>query len=319
MPHGIHEKQQTLSLKRLEVGAMEFDDVWERQAEQQAKLGIDPSTMTGEERHRVLADLLLGLYEEVTELKRDLIPKFHQLKAEQDVPGNAVDQCVDAFKYVLAIAQAIGVTRKEFLQAFFEKSNLVDKRWHAELMDLKESTNVVVTDLDGVVADFFAQFDVFCQGQTGKGYVQLNQAQREAVAMKYYQDGMFRETGIIDGAPAALNRIKQAGFKLVVITARPYHRVRRIATDTYHWLGKHGINPDMILWSKDKSGAVWESVHPAKVVGFIEDDPKHALDLAQDGINVLYFKSPISDDLPDHDCLKPVVNWAEVLKAIGLE
>jgi len=297
---------------------MEFGKVWARQAEQQKKLGINPDSMTEAERHRLLSDLLLGLFEEVTELKRELIPKHHQLKACPDIDGNALDQCADVFKYTMAIAQAIGITHKQFLMAFFEKSNLVDQRWQAELMELKESTPVVVTDLDGVVADFFAQFDMFCLGRAGKGYKELSQADREVAVMAFYQEGRFRETGLIDGAVGALRAIKEAGNKLVVITARPYWKVRRIATDTHFWLDKHGIKPDQVLWSRDKSGAVWENIHPAKVVGFIEDDPKHALDLAGDGIKVLYFKSPISDNLAPHDCLEPVTNWGEVLNRLGL-
>lgn len=296
-----------------------FKDIWDRQIEQQQKLGINHEIMTDEERHKLLSDLVLGLFEEATELKNELIPKHHQLKSGPIVQSNAIDQCVDLLKYTMSVAIAIGCTPEEFLQSFFEKSNLVDQRWAAELMELKESTKVVITDLDGVVADWFVQIDVFCQAKVKKHFRDLTQADREWLAVEFYKEGGFRDTPLVPGAAKALELILENGFKLVVITSRPYHKVRRIATDTHHWLVKHGIKPHMVLWSKDKSEAVWDHVHPANIVAFIEDDPKHALDLSEDGIRVLYFQSMISEELSESDNLVSVMNWMEVLDDLGIE
>lgn len=295
-----------------------MDELWKRQECQQLALGIDQSTMSQPERERLFNDLLLGLVEEVAELKRCLVHKRHQLTAAAPIKSNVIDEGVDVIKYAISIMIASGISCEEFVQAFHEKSSVVDAKWRAEMVQLTESMKVFVTDLDGVVADFFGYMDKMCMERAGGTLLEIDQNKRETMVRDFYLEGGFRELSTINGAVAALRAIKRAGYKLVVVTARPYHKIRRIAADTYYWMERAGIEPDLLVWSASKSNAVWDQIHPAKVVAFVEDDTKHALDLATEGIQVLQFTSPVSEGAPEHKLIRPVNSWSEILSWLNI-
>lgn len=131
-------------------------------------------------------------------------------------------------------------------------------------------------DVDGVLADYMAGVAAIGQdmgltmsgsgsGPTQYGLVEpgwFPDAETASKAMAHLRDcGGLRKLAILDaGAPAAIRRLRIAGHRVSIVTARhpggryvQSHDQRRIARETIDWLAEYGILPDDVRFERRKS------------------------------------------------------------------
>ena len=133
---------------------------------------------------------------------------------------------------------------------------------------------------------------------------------------QFYRAGGFQKLDIIPGAKPALIRIHEAGYKIILVTARPAGQYKRIYSDTLIWLDENRVPHDKLVFNKDKVEAIHDDIVPAWPSFFIEDHPKNALSLAHAGAHVLLFDQPHNETLPTTENITRVNSWAEVLAQI---
>lgn len=290
-----------------------LDRMWFEQMLQQDNLGLNPSGMAVSQKSKLIRDLLLGLYEEVQELSGAVQYKNHLLKNEPISKTHVTEEIVDVLKYLICVAQFHQITPDEVSKMFTEKTEVIQDRALGSAADLR-NTKFVITDLDGCVcdmSDFQKELAQFRNESVTPGAVSA----MEQLKNKFYRNGGFRHIPMISGAKEGLKEIREAGYKLVIITARPYWTYKRLYSDTIIWLKKHEIEYDLLLFNKDKSEAIHEEIFPATPKYFIEDRAKHVLELVNIGIHVLWLNS---DDvsLGNLPNVKKVVNWQEIVKSV---
>ena len=119
---------------------------------------------------------------------------------------------------------------------------------------------------------------------------------------------IYKEVPIKKGAAKVINKIKNLGHEVYVITARKNKHVHTdIKELTYNYLKKEGIIvDDIIVEANDKYGICDE----LNIDIMLEDNDYNYYILEKEGFNVVLF-----DDANKHkDIKKRVTNWKDFLK-----
>jgi hypothetical protein len=300
-------------------------EIFERQLKNNlnwlSKSMFDKSKVTDLDREAVLKDYILLTIDEMVELLRVVNYKQHRPYKKPLVRTNVLEEAVDIFKYLVSILLLYGFTSEEFVEAFYQKSDIVDERWKMEGINW-DGEYLLAVDLDGVVADYVSGYVsfLFDEGILG-GLVSteqytyniaelygLDKRIEEKAKRVFQEEGGFAALPCFAGAKDTLIKAKSKGYKIVIITARPYLEVKRIYADTMAWLEAEGIPYDAIYWGKDKADIVFRYLHPAVPVYFIEDRDKHAIELANEGIRVLLMDKPYNRGV-EHSNITRVDGW----------
>ncbi len=296
-----------------------LSDLWLLQELQQRELGLDPATLSQVEQRRLADDLVLGLHEEVSDVGRlGGGYKRHILRGSPASPGAVANECADALKLLLALAQLHGVTEDELVQAFRDKTAATSQKAAAERLELTEECRVLVVDIDDVICNlepWRAALGVVSEEQA---LASLKLAATEEMKNTFYAGGRFREMEPIPGAAEALALCREARIKIVLITARPQWQYKRLYADTVHWLAKHGFVYDLLLFDRNKVEALYEHVRPAWPFAAVEDHPKNAEAYAAAGVKVYLMDQPYNRQMSAHPLIQRVASWAEIVAQIGV-
>lgn len=127
-------------------------------------------------------------------------------------------------------------------------------------------------------------------------------------AQKYY-DKLIANTPIKPDAVEYLNKIKQLGHSIFIVTARS----KQLYTDPYktttNQLQKNHVCYDKLICSFDKAKACIEE----KIDLFIDDSPHNCIAVKNTGIPVLLFDSKHNQNVTE---FQRVCNWKEVYEYI---
>lgn len=188
-------------------------------------------------------------------------------------------------------------------------------------------------DIDGVLADYMAgvaavgqsmglTMDGSASGPTKYGLVEpgwFPDDESASKAMTQLRDsGGLRRLALLDaGAAAAIRRLRIAGHRVSIVTARHsggrYIQSRdeqRIARETIDWLTEHEILPDDLRFERRKS-----------VVGcqiYIDDAPQIIEELRQNGRRAVVYDQPYNRHLPG-ERVSNLTEFAELVLAAADE
>lgn len=290
-------------------------EIWERQAATQRFFNLDPSAMDGIAKARVAKDLALGLYEEAGELSRDATRfKAHLLKHRPVERVNVADEAADVLKYAIAIAQLYGVTAEEMFQAFMRKSEVVEDRARGQRTELEVNTRLIVFDLDNVVCDLREWQAKLNESRGGAPMNDRTVQLLESLKEDFYRGGGFRNMPAIPGAVEGMAAVREMGYTIILITARPQWQYKRLYADTMGWLRDHNVPYDNIIFEKDKAEAIYEHIFPARPKFFVEDRDKHALEVANIGVPVLLLDYDYNQHIQETPLITRVVDWAAIVE-----
>lgn len=280
-------------------------------------------------RMSVVKDFVLGIYDQTNKLMDAFDWKKHTLNAVED-RQNAIEQCIDINKYVIGLLSLMGVEPEEFADQFELKSSALMERWKS-LDKMTSEVDVMVFDIDGVIADYDNEYKEFC-----KTYYYLTPSEEERTSYSYYKMfgiskmkeeeihsefikmGGFRKLKSYDGIKELISTIRSYCVKVVLLTARPSWVYKRLITDTYWWLKNEGIEYDLLLWDKDKAETMLQYVFPANILYFVEDRDKHAIEISHLGVDVLLLNKEYNGNISDSDHIKRVYSYDEI-KELFLE
>jgi len=287
-----------------------WDEMWKLQQEQQVFFGLDPNEMTRVAASEAANMLSLGLYEEAAELARAATRfKAHILRLSDVDKSNVAEEAADVLKYVLSIAQLHGIEAVELHEAFCRKTHVVADRAKGEQLVLSHDTKLVIVDLDGCVADL----SVLASATRHHPL-----PEQERVKETFRRGGGYADLPLIHGAKEGLALLRELGYKIVIITARPHRQHKRLYGDTLGWLKKHDIAYDLILFRRDKAEALCEHIFPAQPTCFIEDRAKHALEIVDMDVPVLLLDND-GNRTVDHELITRVADWTEIIDAVKSE
>lgn len=267
--------------------------------------GKPVSELTDEEKQAWSAKYGMLMLREVSDFLGELNTKPHRKEVKTIINSNVREEWIDIFKYWLCMGRLWGFTPEEFIAEFFRKSEVVSQRYYQENQLKYPDGMVVGIDIDGVLADYPRSFVDFINKQLGTDHpteniTSYNIAESFGLTMEQVIElkHQYRETGekrfipVIDGAKEMLQSFADAGFVIVLLTARPYKQYKRMFADTQEWLHRNGLIYHSIIWDEDKSVRLLNEFGREKVQFFVEDVTYNANRIADLGPTCFLIDKP---------------------------
>ncbi len=187
-------------------------------------------------------------------------------KKQQDRERIAIE-LADITKYVLSLWQHLGFTVEDLLAYVDIKNAIMEQRYRQEFEPLPTDRPVLVTDLDGTLANFRCGMVGWLQSHGHQRVdpetsyqidVDLDVSYPEYWRMKrdFEMAGGYRSLAAYEDAVDFVRRAQAAGVYLVAVTARP-KEVGNIWYDSWLWLRQHGIVPDQLLLMDDSERVLY--------------------------------------------------------------
>jgi hypothetical protein len=203
-------------------------------------------------------------------------------------------EAVDVVRYMIAIMNNWQITPEQFALACDKKDTYL--RMTAEINEKKWNKEpVIIVDLDDVVVNFRSCFANWLEESYGvkidvesEEYYFISalssiDVNPEAVFETFMNQGGFSRPDINSGAYRYLWDLKNEGYWIQYLTARPGDNLRCVY-DTYNWIAKHCLPYDGINFSSEKFRWCARSKYYKYIKFAIDDSPKHALEYAKHGI-----------------------------------
>ena len=299
-----------------------LNKIWENQKNFNKNF-VDYDNLTDELRQEHTKEYVLMLIDETIELLNEINYKQHRMPKDTLTISNIREEWIDTFKYWLSIGLIWGWTPKTFVDAYFDKSLVVEQRHKQELeLDLKKDERIIGVDIDGVLADYPVSFQNFIKSETGiwvdvnsydlyEAYEQvISRTDMIQLKHKYRESGQKRYIPICEGAVQFLNNMKKQEYTIVLLTSRPYEQYERIFGDTIHWLHKNKLQYDAILWDEEKNYKAISQFPNMKFM--VEDNLKFANNVAKLGYKV-YLIDKLYNQGDKHPNVIPVKKLEEII------
>lgn len=235
----------------------------------------------------------IGVHEEVSEVMRVSKWKYHKPGRRGKVDREALaDELADTTKYLLSLWQEFGFSLPEMLQAITLKSHRLEVGLTNDWFP-PEGTNVLVTDLDGTVADWRTGFakGAGIQDNVRSLAVDLDNglgwASYERAKGAWEEGGGYATLPPYGDAVTLLQNEWRRGTWVIVVTARPADTIHRIWRDTDEWLQTNGVKYQALLMGRDERLVqLLRLAERRNRVLLLEDDPVLAERAAGAGFRV---------------------------------
>ena len=231
----------------------DLERIWKRQAEFNRNFQPNLGALTQAEQELLTKDFVLYMQDEMMELLKNLNWKTHRREKADLLQANIREEMIDIFKYWNSLALIWNMTPEDFLKEWDRKTAVVEQKFQQEFSnpwDPTKYSGCAVVDIDGVLADYVGGLLQFLKDRTGVGIPEPTDGQEfyshigkyigheKAYELKH----IFRETGIesqgleiIPGALEFMRTLERLGYYILLMTARPYKRYKRIMADTICW------------------------------------------------------------------------------------
>lgn len=273
------------------------DDVWNDQAQFNRELRRQVGDW--ENSLEMMKELKLCIDSEMMELLQTMQWKRHRqstLSAHAN-RQHQLEECIDVFKLWLTMVQGFGFTREELQETYRAKSMVVRQRLEEEWL-MQHDRHVVLVDIDMVLCDYVEGFRQWVQSNyqdqgltvpEGAGYLDaatlgVKPEQWEQIKHRLrcsYDKARFP---IMPGAREFLTSLKRLGYRVALLTSRPFHRYQNLMAATMMWLDQHELPFDYLWWAEDKGEFINLSSLRANIVFAVDDDPRFVSQYAKAGI-----------------------------------
>lgn len=284
---------------------MNFEKVWSEQESFNNELREPPTNFR--ERGKLTETFALGLMSEIGSLLRHVAWRPHRRFPLQENRDVILDILADIFKYWLSLCQCWGFSQSDIEKAFWRKSMVVRQRYAEEfLLSLGDDARIAIIDIDGVLCDYFNGFlrwYLLMLGKTDTVKAEtvhrlssnpqyltsftlgLTHEDFEKVKREFRTGGAKRTLPVYDGAKEFLEGMRKQGYKIILMTSRPFSEYPSVHADTLAWLHHNNLQFDALWWSDNKSRELIRRLPLHQGIALVvDDDPIFLREYANAGI-----------------------------------
>ena len=311
---------------------VDLKSIWENQAEFNKKL-LDFNKIKGnkEEFQKWNNFYTLALQREVSEVLDTVDWKIHRKENKPIIKSNTLEELVDCLKYWISLCQLHGFTVEEIEEEYYRKSSVVEQRLKQEILETikKGDDKVVGVDIDGVLADYPRSFVDFINKELGTNYTMdmvdsydiyecLGISTELGVKLKdrYRQTGQKRFIPVCEGAKEMLTWLREQGYKIMLLTARPYQEYKRVFADTLEWLDKNELPYDSIIFDEKKEERLIKEFGKDRIEFFIDDVVSNANNISRLGVPCYLVTRPYNKGAKLADGVTRIDKLEEVMKHV---
>lgn len=256
------------------------------------------TNLTDQQIERHTQELALCAHAELSSIVNATNFKKHHGNLEKVDRDNILFESIDVLRYIQAIQNIWNISPDEIEDAFIAKNTYLNARKRIQDNPWKGQP-VAIVDMDDVIVDFRVGFANWLNENYGilpdvesKEYYFISALSKidvnpEEVFSNFVADNGFAKLAPNPGAANFINSLKEAGYWIQILTARPEEDLRCMY-NTYQWLEENNIDYDDIAFSTEKFRWCAKSkYYDHDAISFaIDDSPKHAEDYAKHGICV---------------------------------
>ena len=300
-----------------------FEKIWKDQKDFEANF-FNFDKMSLEDKQKLTKEMILCINSETNELLKNMNWKHHREENVRIIESNILEELIDMLKFWMALCQIWKFEPTDIEAEYWRKTDVVKQRYAQEkLLKLSEKTKIVAIDIDGILSDYPDCFVKFANKKLSKKYANLFELKKEEsntvideLKHEYRSCGVKAHLPVNFAAPRLTKILKDAGYTIVLTSARPYKIYNRIFSDTLIWLKKNKIFYDYIVWDAEKHIQVIRN-YP-KMEFMIEDEAKYANEVAACGYKVYLLNTPYNKFDVTHQNVVRVFSFHEILEKEGL-
>lgn len=265
---------------------IEFKEIWEKQFEFEDKFfkskNIDINNIDISEKIKWSKEFFQHLVVELSNTIENMHYKMHRHSDITVNEYNIKEDLIDSFKLLLAYSQLWFTSHSEFVDLFFQKSSVVENRFEFEILNsifLKsKKDSVIIVDIDHVLADWEWSFLNFINSQCIKLYNHSEQLRSENIKLydeikhKFRISGIKKYMPVIKGSVQFIDKLKKAGYVIVIVTARPYETYHNLWYDTKYWLDNNKFNYDALFFENKKHQKLIKTFENLDCIKCVIDD-----------------------------------------------
>jgi uncharacterized HAD superfamily protein len=284
---------------------------------------IDPDNLSEEDKIKYTKEYILSIHRELGEIL-DTIPwKLHRKKEILKSDANTAEEIIDCFKFLLNLCLIWKIDDEKFFKEFERKSMVVWQRYNQEILKvISKNDKVCAIDLDDTLADSDEHFTNVYNEKNDTLFVNRSSI-KKALDVLEYEDfkSWYRESGEKVNIPVkndAINLceyLKNEGYKIVIISARPYDKHNRIFSDTLQWLNNNQIPYDAVYFEKDKHIKILKELPHLSFI--IEDDFECAKQISDLGYQVYLLQESIDENKVENKNITTVNNLREIYEYLS--
>lgn len=289
------------------------------------KYNIDFDDISNKDKLSFSKEYILSATKELFEVLDELPAwKTHRFsKNREDLnKDNLLEEIVDSFKFILNLMIINGFTSEEFMNKFLDKSKIVDIRYNQEkelLASANSNDKYAVFDIDGVLNNYPKCFMDFIEKEgynynTPEEFKSENLLAYEMLKHRYRQSGVKASIPVNTKNASLINHFKSKGYKIILLTARPYKKYSRIFNDTIEWLNKNDIYYDYIFFNENKERLLLENFKSDSIEIIIDDDINNVRLLQKYFKNVFLYMNPYNNYFNFSDIRKVYTNPNYLIK-----
>ncbi len=266
-----------------------LEEMWEEQRDFN-KLFLEPPKNL-KEQTAATKDYIIGLYSQAGALMREVPWKPHRTDSSLHNPAQVRNELSDILKYWISLCVVWGVSPEDAIEDFWRKSMVCRQRYSQEyVLDMNE--RMVLVDIDGVVGDWGSLWRKWCTEKDEEKYTV------PILKHGFRISGIKREMAVFPDAIPFLNRVRDAGIKIILWTSRPIDKYPNMLGDTVDWLVKRQIPFDAIWWNQFKTDSDKFLAILDQIVLAVDDEYGHVLSYEMMGIPSYHLdrsQPPMSD------------------------
>ncbi len=261
-------------------------------------IGISEN-LTEAQRDEMTKTLSLALHCEVSDLVSATSYRSHSNRKVDPNPDKILFESVDVVRYAISIMNLWNITPESFDEAWRLKDNYLNLSRRLE-KNKWQGEKVAIVDMDDVICTFrkdFAKwlsstYEINIDVKSPEYYFikDLKNAgiNPEGVFDRFISEGGFLKLGQIEGASNFMRSLKDSGYFIHILTARPRENLKCLY-DTFSWLSDNKIVFDKIDFASEKLRWCMQSQYwtMGSIQFAVDDSPKHAAEYSKHGVRVM--------------------------------
>ena len=263
-----------------------------------SKFGVDLDETT---KKAISKDLALNSYNSINKM-------IEKMRAREGIldEDDLTHASVDVLRYVMSMLNLWEIPPPAFSDAYESKSIFLDVQ-HKTYSRLWDGRPVAIVDIDDVLSEFRFCFSNYLRDNFNiEASIESEQyffveeilassknLNPEKIFESFVRKKGFRRLTLVNDARFFLNTLRQKGYWIQLLTARPMENLN-IFYDTYRWLHQTDLTFDRVGFSPEKLRWCMNSEYydSGAIKLILDDSPKHALEYANHGMSVkVPFKS----------------------------
>ncbi len=312
-----------------------LNKIWKDQAD--FNLNFFPPASSFEEQSRQTKEMVLHTMSELDELLRTTVWKTHRRQNVQPNIEQVKNELTDILKYWISLALIWGVTPEDAIADYWRKSMVCRQRYAEEYLRNLEG-QIVICDIDGVLADYVSGFLAWTSNHQPELFNRCADLNRQdtnlwlnasslGVSEDVWQELKHRfrtsrgklSLPVYDGAKELLSACRAKGLKIVLLTSRPIDKYPNIYTDTLEWLINNELEHDFIWWSQDKAETLLSKNIKANVAFAIDDDTRFITSYTAMGIRSFWINRYKSVQSFSPQYVKEVSSLTDIVRYLEKE